>query len=94
MGRGLSAGFSGAFARFFGLSRDEFGFCPESQNGHPADPASEFGFVCPATQPAEQAVITQQDDSQGRVYRLVGSEVVGPDGQTVGKVDDLLLDRD
>jgi sporulation protein YlmC with PRC-barrel domain len=29
-----------------------------------------------------------------RVYRLVGSKVVGPDGQTVGKVEDLLLDRD
>jgi sporulation protein YlmC with PRC-barrel domain len=29
-----------------------------------------------------------------RVYRLVGSKVLGPDGQDVGKVDDLLLDRD
>jgi sporulation protein YlmC with PRC-barrel domain len=46
-------------------------------------------------QPAQQqAVITQQDDSQVRVYRLVGSKVLGPDGQDVGKVDDLLLDRD
>jgi len=36
-------------------------------------------------------VIVQQDDSQVRVYRLVGSKVVGPDGQHVGKVDDLLL---
>src|SRR5258708_39370400 len=46
-------------------------------------------------QPAQQqAVITKQDDSQVRVYRLVGSKVVGPDGQDVGKVDDLLLDRD
>ena len=49
----------------------------------------------PSPQPAEQqAVITQQDDSQVRVYRLVGSKVLGPDGQDVGKVDDLLLDRD
>jgi sporulation protein YlmC with PRC-barrel domain len=39
-------------------------------------------------------VIVQQDDSQVRVYRLVGSKVVGPDGQHVGKVDDLLLVRD
>jgi len=49
----------------------------------------------PTAQPAQQqAVITQQDDSQVRVYRLVGSKVLGPDGQDVGKVDDLLLDRD
>jgi sporulation protein YlmC with PRC-barrel domain len=49
----------------------------------------------PTAQPAQQqAVITQQDDSQVRVYRLVGSKVVGPDGQDVGKVDDLLLNRD
>jgi sporulation protein YlmC with PRC-barrel domain len=49
----------------------------------------------PPRQPAQQqAVITQQDDSQVRVYRLVGSKVLGPDGQDVGKVDDLLLDRD
>ena len=39
-------------------------------------------------------MITQQDDSQVRVYRLVGSKVMGPDGLDVGKVDDLLLDRD
>ncbi|HKF72288.1 MAG TPA: PRC-barrel domain-containing protein [Stellaceae bacterium] len=50
--------------------------------------------VSPAAQPAQQDVITKQDNSQVRVYRLVGSKVVGPDGQTVGKVDDLLLDRD
>lgn len=49
----------------------------------------------PAAAPAQQqAVITQQDESQVRVYRLVGSKVLGPDGQDVGKVDDLLLDRD
>ena len=49
----------------------------------------------PTGPPAQQqAVITQQDDSQVRVYRLVGSKVLGPDGQDVGKVDDLLLDRD
>jgi sporulation protein YlmC with PRC-barrel domain len=47
-----------------------------------------------AQPPQQQAVITQQDDSQVRVYRLIGSKVVGPDGQDVGKVDDLLLDRD
>jgi sporulation protein YlmC with PRC-barrel domain len=36
-----------------------------------------------------------RDYSTGRiVYRLVGSKVVGPDGQAIGKVDDLLLDRD
>jgi len=49
----------------------------------------------PTAHPAQQqAVITQQDESQVRVYRLVGSKVLGPDGQDVGKVDDLLLDRD
>lgn len=50
--------------------------------------------AAPAPPPAEQAVITQQDNSQVRVYRLIGSKVVGADGQTIGKVDDLLLDRD
>jgi PRC-barrel domain len=39
-------------------------------------------------------VITQQDESQVRVDRLVGTKAVGPDGQTIGKIDDLLLDRD
>src|SRR5258708_21815625 len=49
----------------------------------------------PTAQPAQQqAVITQQDDSQVRVDRLVGNKVLGPDGQDVGKVDDLLLYRD
>ena len=49
----------------------------------------------PTAHPAQQqAVITQQDESQVRVYRLIGSKVVGPDGQDIGKVDDLLLDRD
>src|ERR1700740_3442847 len=42
----------------------------------------------------QQAVITNQDESQVRVYRLIGSKVVGADGQEIGKVDDLLLDRD
>ena len=50
--------------------------------------------AAPAAPPAQQAVITQQDNSQVRVYRLIGSKVVGADGQTIGKVDDLLLDRD
>jgi len=52
------------------------------------------GIALPATAPTQQAVITQQDDSQVRVYRLIGSKVVDPEGQTIGKVDDLLLDRD
>src|SRR5262249_40398062 len=55
-------------------------------------PASNAGST--AQPPQQQAVITQQGDSQVRVYRLIGSKVVGPDGQDVGKVDDLLLDRD
>ena len=42
----------------------------------------------------QQAVITNQDESQVRVYRLIGSKVVGADGQEIGKIDDLLLDRD
>jgi sporulation protein YlmC with PRC-barrel domain len=50
--------------------------------------------AAPTAPAAEQAVITQQDNSQVRVYRLIGSKVVGADGQTIGKVDDLLLDRD
>lgn len=57
-----------------------------------AQPAGNAGSPAPPTQ--QQSVITQQDDSQVRVYRLIGSKVIGPDGQTVGKVDDLLLDRD
>ena len=49
----------------------------------------------PTAGPAQQqAVITQQDESQVRVYRLVGSKAVGADGQEIGKIDDLLLDRD
>jgi sporulation protein YlmC with PRC-barrel domain len=52
------------------------------------------GVGLPATAPTQQAVITQQDESQVRVYRLIGSKVVDPEGQTIGKVDDLLLDRD
>jgi sporulation protein YlmC with PRC-barrel domain len=59
--------------------------------------APALAQTAPGASPApstEQAVITQQDNSQVRVYRLIGSKVVGPDGQTVGKVDDLLLDRD
>ena len=55
-------------------------------------PAANAGATAPPAQ--QQSVITKQDDSQVRVYRLIGSKVVGPDGQNVGKVDDLLLDRD
>jgi sporulation protein YlmC with PRC-barrel domain len=54
-----------------------------------------MGSANPAAPPPQlQAVITQQQDSQVRVYRLVGSKAVGADGQAIGKVDDLLLDRD
>jgi len=55
-------------------------------------PAGNAGSTA---QPAQQqSVITKQDESQVRVYRLIGSKAVGPDGQEVGKVEDLLLDRD
>ena len=57
-----------------------------------AQPTSSEGPAPPSSQ--QQAVITQQDESQVRVYRLVGSKAVGADGQAIGKVDDLLLDRD
>jgi hypothetical protein len=60
-----------------------------------AQTAQPTGSTNPAAPPSQlQAVITQQDDSQVRVYRLVGSKAIGPDGQAIGKVDDLLLDRD
>ena len=60
-----------------------------AQTGPPAGNAGST-----AQPPAQQAVITKQDDSQVRVYRLIGSKVIGPDGREVGKVEDLLLDRD
>jgi len=60
-----------------------------------AQTAQPMGSANPAAPPSQlQAVITQQQDSQVRVYRLVGSKAVGADGQAIGKVDDLLLDRD
>ena len=60
-----------------------------------AQTAQPMGSANPAAPPSQlQAVITQQEDSQVRVYRLVGSKAVGADGQAIGKVDDLLLDRD
>jgi hypothetical protein len=60
-----------------------------------AQTAQPMGSANPAAPPPQlQAVITQQQDSQVRVYRLVGSKAVGADGQAIGKVDDLLLDRD
>src|SRR5260370_7361303 len=59
-----------------------------------AQTAQPTGSANPAAPPSQQqAVITQQEDSQVRVYRLVGSKAVGADGQAIGKVDDLLLDR-
>jgi sporulation protein YlmC with PRC-barrel domain len=57
-----------------------------------AQPTGSASPAAPSSQ--QQAVITQQDDSQVRVYRLVGSKAIGADGQAIGKVDDLLLDRD
>ena len=60
-----------------------------------AQTAQPMGSANPAAPPSQQqAVITQQEDSQVRVYRLVGSKAIGADGQAIGKVDDLLLDRD
>src|ERR1700676_803077 len=60
--------------------------------GQTAPPAGSAG---PTAQPMQQqAVIAQQDESQVRVYRLIGRKAVGAGGQTVGKVEDLLLDRD
>jgi sporulation protein YlmC with PRC-barrel domain len=59
-----------------------------------AQTAQSTAPASPAAPPDQAAVITQQDDSQVRVYRLVGSKALGPDGQAIGKVEDLLLDRD
>ncbi len=71
---------------------------PAGNAGSTAQPAQE-STAQPAqgstAQPAqEKSVITKQEESEVRVYRLIGSKVIGPDGQTIGKVDDLLLDRD
>jgi ribosomal 30S subunit maturation factor RimM len=45
------------------------------------------------TAPVQEAILPEQEETQIRAEDLMGARVVGPDGEEIGKVEDLILDE-
>ena len=57
------------------------------------DPAAPKDQPAQAQAPSGVSFVTKQETTQWRAPKLVGIGVYGPDDQQVGKIDDLLMDR-
>ena len=60
-------------------------------SGSPASPAAE---AAPASPPPSDAVISAQGDGQLRADQLIGMTVYNDQGEKVGTVHDIILDKD
>jgi sporulation protein YlmC with PRC-barrel domain len=62
---------------------------------NPAAPANQPAQAQPAQAQATSGVnfVTKQEETQWRAPKLVGVGVYGPDDKQIGKIDDLMMDR-
>jgi sporulation protein YlmC with PRC-barrel domain len=76
-------------------SNDSTGGTTDMNNpAAPAEPAAPAAEAAPANPPPSDAVISAQSDGEVRADQIIGMTVYNADGEKVGTVHDILLDKE
>lgn len=67
---------------------------PAAPAADPATPAAPAAEATPASPPPGDAVISAQSDGEVRADQIIGMTVYNAEGEKVGTVHDILLDKD
>jgi sporulation protein YlmC with PRC-barrel domain len=75
-------------------SNDSSGTTDMNNPAAPAEPAAPAAEAAPANPPPSDAVISAQSDGEVRADQIIGMTVYNADGEKVGTVHDILLDKE
>jgi sporulation protein YlmC with PRC-barrel domain len=75
-------------------SNDSGGTTDMNNPAAPAEPAAPAAEAAPANPPPSDAVISAQSDGEVRADQIIGMTVYNADGEKVGTVHDILLDKE
>jgi sporulation protein YlmC with PRC-barrel domain len=75
-------------------SNDSSGTTDMNNPAAPAEPAAPAAEAAPANPPPSDAVISAQSDSEVRADQIIGMTVYNAQGEKVGTVHDILLDKE
>ena len=75
-------------------SNDSSGTTDMNNSAAPAEPAAPAAEAAPANPPPSDAVISAQSDGEVRADQIIGMTVYNAQGEKVGTVHDILLDKE